>query len=115
MSTEDYKSKSFKTEQLSKCPFTGAGTAAKFSAGRGQLTGIFGQKKPNLKILSQHSELSNPMGDKFNYSKEFKNLTSKLLKKDLKKLMTDSRVVACRLWSLWSFFYQTCLACSRYI
>ena len=36
MSTENYKSKSFKSNELSKCPFTGAGTPAKFTAGRGQ-------------------------------------------------------------------------------
>ena len=36
MSTENFKDKSFKTNQMSKCPFTGAGTPAKFSAGRGQ-------------------------------------------------------------------------------
>ena len=36
MSTENFKNKSFKADQLSKCPFTGAGTPAKFSAGRGQ-------------------------------------------------------------------------------
>ena len=28
----------------------------------------------NLKILHQHSSLSNPMGDKFNYAEEFKKL-----------------------------------------
>ena len=36
MSTENYKSKSFKSNELSKCPFTGVGTPAKFTAGRGQ-------------------------------------------------------------------------------
>ena len=36
MSTENFKNKSFKNNELSKCPFTGAGTPAKFSAGRGQ-------------------------------------------------------------------------------
>ncbi len=73
MSTESYKKKSFKTEQLSKCPFTGKGTAAKFSAGRGQTNRDFWPNSLNLKILSQHSELSNPMDKKFNYSKELKS------------------------------------------
>ena len=36
MSAEFHKSKTFKSAELSKCPFTGAGTPAKFSAGRGQ-------------------------------------------------------------------------------
>ena len=91
MSTENFKNKSFKADQLSKCPFTGAGTPAKFSAGRGQSVRDFWPNSLNLKILSQHSNLSNPMNKKFNYSKEFKKLNFKALKKDLKKLMTDSQ------------------------
>ena len=91
MSTENFKNKSFKTQELSKCPFTGAGTPAKFSAGRGQTNRDFWPNSLNLKILSQHSNLSNPMDKKFKYFKEFKKLNYKALKKDLKKLMTDSQ------------------------
>ena len=91
MSTENFKNKSFKANQMSKCPFTGAGTPAKFSAGRGQTVRDFWPNSLNLKILSQHSNLSNPMDKKFNYAKEFKKLNYKALKKDLKKLMTDSQ------------------------
>lgn len=45
----------------------------------------------NLKILHQHSSKSNPMGETFDYAKEFKKLDYKALKKDLRKLMTDSQ------------------------
>lgn len=45
----------------------------------------------NLKILNLHSEKSNPLGKDFNYAKEFKKLNYAALKKDLKKLMTDSQ------------------------
>ena len=45
----------------------------------------------NLRLLHQNSSLSNPMGKKFNYAKEFKKLDYKALKKDLNKLMTDSQ------------------------
>jgi len=45
----------------------------------------------NLNILHQHSSLSNPMGEKFNYADEFKKLDLKALKKDLYALMTDSK------------------------
>jgi catalase-peroxidase len=45
----------------------------------------------NLKILHQHSSLSNPMGKEFNYNKEFKRLELKAVKKDLYALMTDSQ------------------------
>ena len=45
----------------------------------------------NLRILHQHSIKSNPMGEDFNYSEEFKKLDYKSLKKDLYILMTDSQ------------------------
>jgi catalase-peroxidase len=45
----------------------------------------------NLKILHQHSPLSNPMGKEFNYAEEFKKLDLKAVKKDLYALMTDSK------------------------
>jgi len=45
----------------------------------------------NLKILHQHSSLSNPMGDKFNYAEEFKKLDLNAVKKELYALMTDSQ------------------------
>jgi catalase-peroxidase len=45
----------------------------------------------NLKILHQHSSLSNPMGKEFNYAEEFKKLDLDAVKKDLYALMTDSQ------------------------
>jgi catalase-peroxidase len=45
----------------------------------------------NLNILHQHSPLSNPMGEAFNYAEEFKSLDLDALKKDLYALMTDSQ------------------------
>jgi catalase-peroxidase len=45
----------------------------------------------NLKILHQHSSLSNPLGADFNYAEEFKKLDFRALKKDLYALMTDSQ------------------------
>jgi catalase-peroxidase len=45
----------------------------------------------NLKILHQHSALSNPMGTAFNYREEFKKLDLAALKADLAALMTDSQ------------------------
>jgi catalase-peroxidase len=45
----------------------------------------------NLKILQQHSELSNPMGKTFNYAEEFKRLDLHAVVKDLHALMTDSQ------------------------
>ena len=47
--------------------------------------------KLNLDVLAQNSELSNPMGEKFNYADEFNTLDYKALRVDLTKLMTDSK------------------------
>ena len=69
----------------SKCPFTGAGTPPKFPTGRGTSNRDWWPNSLNLKILSQHSSMVNPMDDKFNYKKEFKKLNYKALKNDLFK------------------------------
>jgi catalase-peroxidase len=45
----------------------------------------------NLDILHQRSTKSNPMGEGFNYAKEFKSLDLKAVKKDLRALMTKSQ------------------------
>ncbi len=45
----------------------------------------------NLKILEQHSPLSNPMDKDFNYAKEFKSLNLAAVKRDLKAVMTKSQ------------------------
>jgi catalase-peroxidase len=45
----------------------------------------------NLKILHQHSPLSDPMDKDFNYAKEFKSLDLDAVIKDLHALMTDSQ------------------------
>jgi len=44
-----------------------------------------------LDILHQHSSLSNPMGDDFNYAEAFKTLDLEAVKKDLIAVMTDSQ------------------------
>jgi catalase-peroxidase len=45
----------------------------------------------NVKILNQHSPLSNPMEETFNYAEEFKSLDLDAVVKDLHALMTDSQ------------------------
>lgn len=44
-----------------------------------------------LDILHQHSSLSNPMGDDFNYAEAFNSLDLEAIKKDLIAVMTDSQ------------------------
>jgi catalase-peroxidase len=45
----------------------------------------------DLSVLHQHSSLSNPMGEGFNYAEEFKSLDLESLKRDLTELMTTSQ------------------------
>jgi len=44
-----------------------------------------------LEILRQHSAKSNPMGEGFDYAKEFKSLDLKAVKNDLREVMTKSQ------------------------
>ncbi|OOG42580.1 catalase/peroxidase HPI [Rhodanobacter sp. C05] len=67
-----------------KCPFNHA-------AGSGTSNRDWWPKQLNLKILHQHSSLSDPMGDGFNYAEEFKSLDLGAVKKDLLAVMTDSQ------------------------
>jgi len=73
----------------SKCPATGG--TNKPTAGRGTSNRDWWPNQLNLKILHQHSHLSNPMGEKFNYAKEFKKLDLTAVKDDLYALMTESQ------------------------
>ncbi|MDX2285954.1 MAG: catalase/peroxidase HPI [Bacteroidia bacterium] len=45
----------------------------------------------NLSILRQHSALSDPMGEGFDYAAEFQTLDLEAVKRDLYQLMTDSQ------------------------
>ena len=71
---------------ISKCPFHN-GSMQK-SATQNQ---HWWPNQLKLNTLRQHSNLSDPMGDDFDYAKEFKSLDLKAIKKDLEKLMTDSQ------------------------
>jgi catalase-peroxidase len=73
----------------SKCPVTGR--RSKPIAGGGTSNRDWWPNQLNLKILHQHSHLSNPMGEVFDYAEEFKKLDFQALKKDLYALMTDSQ------------------------
>jgi len=72
-----------------KCPFHSG--PIKQSAGSGTSNRDWWPNMLNLSILRQHSSLSNPMGEDFNYAEEFKKVDLKALKKDLYNLMTDSQ------------------------
>ena len=71
------------------CPFSGAIAQKPVTAGPSNST--WWPNRLNLKILSQHSPLSNPMDEGFNYAEEFQRLDLQAVKNDLKTLMTDSQ------------------------
>jgi catalase-peroxidase len=73
----------------SKCPVTGR--TSKPIGGGGTSNQDWWPNQLNLKLLHQHSQMSNPMGKAFNYAEEFKKLDLKALKEDLYALMTDSQ------------------------
>jgi catalase-peroxidase len=75
--------------EKSKCPVTGR--TGDVTAGGGTSNKDWWPNQLNLKILHQHSYLSNPMGESFNYAEEFKKLDLEALKKDLYVLMNDSQ------------------------
>jgi catalase-peroxidase len=71
-----------------KCPFTGGMTK---NSGGGTSNSDWWPNQLNLRMLHQHSSLSNPMEGGFDYAAELKNLDVAALKKDLYDLMTDSQ------------------------
>ncbi|UVM13794.1 catalase/peroxidase HPI [Pseudomonas protegens] len=68
----------------SKCPF-------KHTAGEGTSNRDWWPGQLNLKILHQHSHLSDPMAEGFDYAAEFNSLDLAAVKRDLLALMTDSQ------------------------
>ena len=67
-----------------KCPFPHGGSPSRTNRD-------WWPNHLNLSLLHQHSSLSDPMAENFNYAEEFKTLDYNALKKDLAALMTDSQ------------------------
>ena len=78
------------TNSESKCPFP-HGITSKQTAGNGTGNRDWWPNQLKLNILRQHSSLSNPMGESFNYAEEFKKLDLNAVKKDIFDLMTNSQ------------------------
>ena len=67
-------------DDVTKCPFTG-----------GRTNRDWWPNQLNLQVLHRNSSLSDPMGEAFDYAKEFKSLDLNAVIKDLRALMTDSQ------------------------
>jgi catalase-peroxidase len=67
----------------SKCPFTGASAS--------HTNRDWWPNQLDLRGLHQHSPLSDPMGEEFDYTEEFKSLDLNAVIKDLHAVMTDSQ------------------------
>lgn len=78
------------SNDISKCPFHN-GSMKQNTGGGGTRNRDWWPDQLKLNILRQHSSLSNPMDDNFNYAVEFKTLDLEALKNDLHALMTDSQ------------------------
>ena len=74
-----------------KCPFNHGAAGTNQSSGRGTSNKDWWPNQLNLNILHQHSPKSNPMGEDFDYAKEFNSLDLEALRQDLFALMTDSQ------------------------
>ncbi|MFM1794442.1 MAG: catalase/peroxidase [Bacteroidota bacterium] len=76
------------TGSEAKCPFSGA---VKQVAGRGTQNVDWWPNQLKLNILRQHSTLSNPMGEDFDYAAAFKSLDLAAVKKDIIDVLTTSQ------------------------
>src|ERR1700756_4246966 len=70
-------------QSAAKCPFTGSN--------RGRSNRDWWPNQLDVQVLHHNSTLSNPMGEDFDYAKEFKSLDLNAVIKDLRALMTDSQ------------------------
>ncbi|STI82568.1 peroxidase/catalase HPI [Escherichia coli] len=77
------------TTATGKCPFHQGGHDQ--SAGAGTTTRDWWPNQLRVDLLNQHSNRSNPLGEDFDYRKEFSKLDYYGLKKDLKALLTESQ------------------------
>ena len=77
------------SNDISKCPFHN-GSMDKVAA-TGTKNRDWWPNQLKVNILRQHSPLSDPMGQNFNYAEAFKTLDLEALKKDLHELMTASQ------------------------
>jgi len=78
------------SNDLSKCPYHNE-VLNQHAEGRSNRNQDWWPGRINLHVLHQHSKLSNPLDDQYDYAKAFASLDLAAIKADLKDLMTDSQ------------------------
>jgi catalase-peroxidase len=80
------------TSSETKCPVSHSNGSGNGGRGSGRRTNRdWWPNHLELELLHQHSNLSNPMGEEFDYVEEFKKIDYWQLKKDLAEVMTNSQ------------------------
>jgi catalase-peroxidase len=77
------------SDNAAKCPVMSGNFKSTMAAG--QSNRDWWPRQLRVDLLHQHSSKSNPMGEDFDYAKEFNSLDLAAVKKDLAALMTDSQ------------------------
>ena len=92
-SNEISNDKMASNQSKAKCPihFGSNQTSGLTTTNQGNTNRDWWPNQLDLSILRQNSSLSNPMGEDFNYLKEFESLDYFALKKDIETVMTDSK------------------------
>jgi len=83
--------KEIEMKEEGKCPFGFDQGQKKEQTNKSMSNKDWWPNSLDLDILAQNSELSNPLGEEFDYAKEFEKLDYQGLKSDLETLMTDSQ------------------------
>jgi len=73
-------------ESESTCPYPGGNQSSEGAANK-----FWWPNQLNLKVLQQNSPMADPMGEEFDYAKEFKTLDLGALRSDIEELMTTSQ------------------------
>ena len=89
MDNTNSSAQGYGTDSDSQCPFMNG--SLNQSAGGRTSNNDWWPNTLKTNILRQHSNLSNPMDEDFDYAEEFKKLDYEALKEDLTDLMTDSQ------------------------
>lgn len=87
--TSSNGTESYNANNESKCPFSDG--ALHQTAGGGTSSRDWWPNQLKLNILRQHSSLSDPMGEDFNYAEEFSKLDFDAVKADIEEVMTTSQ------------------------